>query len=167
MTIVAVRFFGLARPIARYLDRLHSHDIALRALGHVRARFYERIVPLAPARLESYRRGDLLSRMVSDVDALQGLYLRGVTPPLVALVVAVSCVTAVAIASPAAAVVLAVGLVAGGVAVPAAAVTLGRTAGSRQAAARGELTAELVELLRGAPELVAYGCEADGRRPDP
>ena len=47
-TIVAVRFFGLARPLARYLDRLASHDLALRALGRVRARFYERIEPLAP-----------------------------------------------------------------------------------------------------------------------
>ena len=92
VTIVAVRFFGLARPLARYLDRLVSHDLALRALGRIRARFYERIEPLAPAQLEGYRRGDLLARMVGDVDALQGLYLRGLGPPLVALVVGVACV---------------------------------------------------------------------------
>src|SRR5262249_60912675 len=83
--IVAVRFFGLARPLARYLDRLWSHDVALRALGHVRARFYEGIEALAPAGLEAFRRGDLMSRMIRDVDALQGLYLRGLGPPLVAL----------------------------------------------------------------------------------
>ena len=87
VTIVAVRFFGLARPLARYLDRLLSHDLALRALGGIRARFYERIEPLAPAQLEGFRRGDLLARMVGDVDALQGLYVRGLGPPLVALVV--------------------------------------------------------------------------------
>ena len=85
VTIVAVRFFGLARPLARYLDRLVSHDLALRALGRIRVRFYERIEPLAPAQLEGYRRGDLLARMVGDVDALQGLYVRGLGPPLVAL----------------------------------------------------------------------------------
>ena len=84
-TIVAVRFFGLARPIARYLERLASHDLALRSLARVRARFYERIEPLAPAQLEGYRRGELLDRMVGDVDALQGLYLRGLGPPLVAV----------------------------------------------------------------------------------
>ncbi len=88
VAIVVVRFFGLARPIARYLDRLASHDLALRALGRIRGRFYARIEPLAPAQLEDFRRGDLVSRMVGDVDALQGLYLRGIGPPLVAVVVA-------------------------------------------------------------------------------
>ena len=77
VTIVAVRFFGLARPLARYVERLVSHDVALRALGQIRARFYERIEPLAPAQLEGYRRGELLGRMVGDVDSLQGLYVRG------------------------------------------------------------------------------------------
>ena len=67
--IVAVRFFGLARPLARYADRLWSHDLALRALGHVRARFYERIEPLAPAGLQAFRSGDLMTRMIGDVDA--------------------------------------------------------------------------------------------------
>ncbi len=57
VTIVAVRFFGIARPLARYLERLVSHDAALRALGRIRSRFYERIEPLAPAQLEEYRSG--------------------------------------------------------------------------------------------------------------
>ena len=65
VTIVAVRFFGLSRPIVRYFDRLVSHDLALRALGRIRARFYERVEPLAPAQLEGYRRGDLLTRMAT------------------------------------------------------------------------------------------------------
>ena len=77
VTIVVVRFFGLARPLARYLERLVSHDVALSALGRIRTRFYERIEPLAPGQLEGYRRGELLGRMVGDVDALQGLYVRG------------------------------------------------------------------------------------------
>jgi ATP-binding cassette, subfamily C, bacterial CydC len=161
VTIVAVRFFGLARPIARYLERLASHDLALRALGRIRGRFYERIEPLAPAQLECYRRGDLLTRMVADVDALQGLYLRGLGPPLVALLTGAACVGVVAAVLPPAALILAGGLIVGGVMIPALAGTLGRAAGRRQAVARGELTAELVELLRGARELVAYGRERE------
>ena len=86
VAIVAVRFFGLTRPLARYFDRLASHDLAFRVLGRARVRVYERVEPLAPAQLEGYRRGDLLSRMVADVDSLQNLHLRGVAPPLVALV---------------------------------------------------------------------------------
>jgi thiol reductant ABC exporter CydC subunit len=161
VTIVAVRFFGLARPLARYLERLASHDLALRALGRIRESFYRRIEPLAPAQLEGYRRGELLGRMVGDVDALQGLYLRGLGPPLVALVAAAACVGAMAAFLPAAAAILALGLLTGGLAVPALAGALGRASGRRQAAARAELTADLVELLRGAPELVVYGREAE------
>jgi thiol reductant ABC exporter CydC subunit len=159
--IVVVRFLALARPLARYLERLASHDLALRALGRVRARAYERIEPLAPAELDAFRRGDLVSRLVGDVDALQGLYLRGLGPPLVALTVSVACIVAVVFVLPAAALVLAAGLALAGMAVPLVAGRLGSRAGRRQAAARGELTAEVVELLRGAPELVAYGREED------
>ena len=155
--IVAVRFFGLARPLARYLERLSSHDLAFRVLARLRARFYRRIEPLAPAGLEQYRRGDLVSRMVGDVDALQGLYLRGVGPPLVALLAGAVAVGATAALLPAAALVLGVGLLAGGVGVPLAASALARGAASERASAHGALTAELVELLRGAPELVVHG----------
>jgi ATP-binding cassette subfamily C protein CydC len=161
VTIVAVRFFGLARPVARYLERLVAHDAGLQALGRIRSRFYERIEPLAPAQLQQYRSGELLGRMVADVDSLQGLYVRGVGPPLVALIVSAAAVGVTAAVLPAAAVVLAAGLLAGGVLVPLVAAAVSRAAGCRQAAARGELTADLVELLRGAPELVAYGRDGD------
>ena len=159
--IVGVRFFGLARPIARYFERLVSHDVALRVLGSVRVRVYERVEPLAPAQLEGYRRGDLLSRMVADVDSLQNLHLRGVEPPLVALVASAVSVAVTAAFLPAAAVVLAVGLLLGGIAVPAIAGTLGRRARGLEAAARGEFFAELVETLRGAAELEVYGAGSE------
>jgi ATP-binding cassette, subfamily C, bacterial CydC len=159
--IVAVRFFALARPLARYLERLVSHDLALRALGRVRARAYERIEPLAPAELDAFRRGDLVRRLVADVDALQALYLRALAPAFVGLLVAVACVVAAALVLPRAAVILAAGLLLAGAAVPVLAGVAGRAAESRQAVARGELTADLVELLRGAPELVAFGREDD------
>jgi thiol reductant ABC exporter CydC subunit len=159
VAIVAVRFFGLARPLARYLERLASHDLAFRVLGRVRVRVYERIEPLAPAGLEGYRRGDLLSRMVADVDALQNLHLRGVGPPLVALAAGSVTVVAAAVVLPAAGVVLGAGLLLAAICVPALTSWLARRSSSRVAPARGELSADLVELLQGAPELVAYGRE--------
>src|SRR5919204_2528348 len=161
VAIVAVRFFALGRPLARYLERLASHDIALRMLGRVRARFYSRIEPLAPAQLEGYRRGELLGRMVGDIDALQGLYLRGQGPFLIALVTGAACIGATVAFLPAAAAVLAAGLLVACIAVPALAGRLGRACARRQAAARANLTAEVVELLRGADELAAYGREGD------
>jgi ABC-type transport system involved in cytochrome bd biosynthesis fused ATPase/permease subunit len=161
-TIVVVRFFGLARPLSRYLERLVSHDLAFRVLGRVRAAVYVRVEPLAPAGLEGFRRGDLLSRLVGDVDALQNLYLRGVGPPLVALLAGAVSVGVTAAILPSAALALAAGLLAAGIAVPAAAGALSRRAARFESAARGEVTAELVELVGGASELAVYGCE-EGR----
>lgn len=159
--IVVVRFLALARPLARYLERLASHDVALRAIGPLRARVYERIEPLAPAELDAFRRGDLLTRLVADVDAFQGLLLRGVGPPVTGVLVAAMCVIATALVLPAAALVLAAGLGLAGILVPVFAARLVRVTGRRKATARGELSAELVELLQGAPELVAYGRDED------
>ena len=161
VAIVAVRFFGLARPLARYLERLVSHDLAFRALARVRVGAYERIEPLAPAELEGYRRGDLLSRLVADVDALQNLHLRGFHPLLVAAVSGAVCIGVTAVFLPAAALVLACGLLLAGVAVPLVSARLARWAAERQAVARGRLAAELVELLQAAPELLVYGRERD------
>jgi thiol reductant ABC exporter CydC subunit len=157
VAIVGVRFFALARPITRYLERLASHDLALRVLGGVRARFYRRIEPLAPADLGGYRTGDLLSRLVADVDAMQNLQLRGTGPPLTALIAGLVSVAVTAAFLPAAALALGVGLLIAAVAAPAATVALGRKAASRQAPVRGVLTADLVETLAGASELAVYG----------
>jgi ATP-binding cassette, subfamily C, bacterial CydC len=160
VAIVIVRFFGLARPIARYLERLSSHDVAFRALGQARHRVYERIEPLAPAELRNDRQGDLLSRLVADVDSLQNLHLRGIGPPLVAVAAGAVSVAVAAAILPAAGLVLAIGLVTAGLAVPAVGALSARR-GGREAAARGELTAELVEALAGSAELAAYGRQDD------
>ena len=159
IAIVAVQCFGLGRPILRYLERLVSHDIALRNLAGLRAQFYRRIEPLAPAELDRYRDGDLLSRMVADVDAQQNLFLRGLMPPIVALLAGAVSVGAAAAFVPAAGAVLAVGLLTGTLGVPWLSGLLGARASRRQASARGELEAELVELLGAAPEIAAFGGE--------
>jgi ABC-type transport system involved in cytochrome bd biosynthesis fused ATPase/permease subunit len=161
VAIVGVRFFGLARPLVRYLERLTSHDVALRALARVRVRVYERLERLSPTQLSSERRGDLLARIVSDVDALQNLHLRGIAPPLVALCAGTVAVGAAAAFQLEAALVLAAGLLVGGVAVPVTAASLARRASRRRADARGNLTSELVETLAGSAELVAFGCEEE------
>jgi len=159
VAIVAVRAFGIGRPVARYGERLASHDLAFRVLARMRVAFYSRLEPLVPARTGGFRRGDLLARMVGDVDAMQNLFLRGISPPLVAAATATISVGVCTAFLPAAAVVLAIGLLLAGLAVPALAALAGRRTATRQARARAELTAELVDLLRGAPELVALGAD--------
>jgi len=162
--IVAVRFFGLARPIARYLERLVSHDLAFRVLARIRVRFYERIEPLAPAELDVYRSGDLVSRMVADVDALQSLYLRGLGPPIVAVLAGALAVGVAFAVLPLAALLLMGGLLVAGVGVPIVSGLLGRETGRFRSAIQGHLAAELVDIVRGAPELVVYGREEESIR---
>ena len=154
-----MRFFGLGRPLLRYLERLASHDLALRVLGSVRVRTYERLEPLSPVQLDRRREGDVLSRLVADVDALQAVHLRGFGPPLVALVAGAVSVAVAAVLLPEAGLALAAGLLVAGVAAPLVAALLAGRRVRREAADRGELTAELVELLGAAPELVVYGQE--------
>jgi thiol reductant ABC exporter CydC subunit len=131
--------------------------VELRVLGRVRARVYEWAEPLAPARRQAYRHGDLLTRLVADVDALQGLHVRVVFPALAAIVVGGTAVGVASAFLPLAGLVLAAGLLAGGVAVPTLAGMPGTRGGRRRGRARGELTSELVGLLEAAPELAACG----------
>lgn len=81
-----VRFFALLRIVARYLERLVSHDTTFRVLEHLRVWVYQHLAPLSGQFIAQQRRGDLLNRMVSDVDALDNLYLRILSPVVVALV---------------------------------------------------------------------------------
>ena len=87
LTIIAVRFFGLTRAGTRYLERYFSHKAALAILGRLRVHFYERVEPLAPAVFSRYRSGDLLSRVVSDVENLQYFFLRVAYPPIIMVLV--------------------------------------------------------------------------------
>jgi ATP-binding cassette subfamily C protein CydC len=164
IAIVGVRFFAILRAVLRYAERLVSHDLAFRHLADLRVRFYRRLAPLAPAGLRHYRSADLLSRFVADVDSLQHVFLRALAPPLVAVGAIVVAVGVAAAILPVAAIVLALALLLAASAVPAIGWLVMRRSGRRQAGARAELTEELVELLRGAPELAVYGGAEDHRR---
>jgi thiol reductant ABC exporter CydC subunit len=157
VAIVGVRFFGVSRGLLRYLERVVSHDATLRAIATVRTRLFARLEPLVPAGLPGVRTGDLLGRFVADVDALQNLYLRALGPAAVALLAGGLAVAIALIAYPAAGLVLALFLLLAGVVVPLAGVAFTRAAVRREAPARAALTAELLDALAAAPELVAYG----------
>jgi thiol reductant ABC exporter CydC subunit len=159
--MVAVRVAALTRPGARYAERLASHDLAFRSLGNLRARVLERIEPLAPAGLEGYRDGELLSRMVADVDQLQDVALRLVLPVGVALVAGAVIVGGVLVVDPTAGVLLGAGLGVAAVLGPLVAARAVARTQRRQAALRARLTAELVDALDAADEL--WLNRADGR----
>jgi thiol reductant ABC exporter CydC subunit len=157
VAIVGVQFFSLSRALFRYKERLVGHDAALRVMADVRARVYERLELLAPTGLSEFRSGDLLARLVGDVDSLQDFMLRVVPPYGIAFVVGIPTVGFVWYFLPEAGVVLALALLASVILVPWLSLALARRGENRQAAARGELSDHVVELLEGAQELVAFG----------
>ena len=159
--IVAVQVFGLSRGLLRYAQRLVAHDAAFRALADLRVRVYQRLESLAPAGLPMMRSGDLLARFVHDVDSLQDLLVRVILPFLVAILVAVVTVAVVWMILPAAGLILLVSLVLAGTALPWLTGRLARRGEAAQAAVRGELSATVVDLVRGAPELIASGAVDD------
>ncbi len=163
VAIVGVRTFGLARPALRYAERLVSHDVALRLLAERRAAVYDALVPLVPGRLGK-QRGDVLTSVVDDVDALVDKHLRVRAPLVTFALVGLMAVTVATLVLPAAGLVtLAVLLVGGGSAYVAARAGVAG-AEPRLAAARGRLGGLVVQTLHGAPDLLAW--QATGRALD-
>ncbi|MGD6753295.1 thiol reductant ABC exporter subunit CydD [Streptomyces sp. BH105] len=157
VAVTATRAFGIGRAIFRYLERLVSHDAVLRMLADTRVAVYRRLERLAPAGLRTTRRGDLLSRLVADVDALQDYWLRWLLPASAAALVGVGSVAFTAWLLPAAGAVLAAGLLLAGVGVPMLSGAVSRRAERRLAPARGALATKVAELLTGTAELTVSG----------
>ena len=157
VAIVAVRAFGLGRGVFRYVERLTGHDATFRILADLRARVYERLERLAPGGLPAFRSGDLLNRLVADVDAVQDLFLRVLLPCTVAAVVGGASVGAAWALLPSAGAVLLFALLLAGVVAPWLSAAMARRAERRTTDLRAELTTHVVDTLQGAPELIAYG----------
>jgi len=157
VAVTATRAFGIGRAVFRYAERLVSHDAVLRMLADTRVAVYRRLERLAPAGLRTTRRGDLLSRLVADVDALQDYWLRWLLPAGAALVVSAASVGFTAWLLPEAGAVLAAGLLAAGVGVPLVTSAVARRAERRLAPARGALATHVADLLTGTAESTVAG----------
>lgn len=167
VAIVSVRALALSRGVMRYVDRLVGHDAVLRALSRLRVTVFKALEPLAPMGSRLFRGGDLLTRFVSDVDAVQDLLLRIVVPAWTAAVVAVAVTGFTAVFSPAAALVLAGCLLLLGVVLPLLTGILVRRNARRIAQRRAALASATVDLIHGSADLAAYGATGaavrDGR----
>ncbi|MGA5450150.1 thiol reductant ABC exporter subunit CydD [Streptomyces umbrinus] len=170
VAVTATRAFGIGRAVFRYAERLVSHDAVLRMLADTRVAVYRRLERLAPAGLRTARRGDLLSRLVADVDALQDYWLRWLLPAAAAAVVSAGSVGFTAWLLPEAGAALALGLLAAGVGVPLVTGAVARRAERRLAPARGVLATRVADLLTGTAELTVAGAlparTAEARRAD-
>jgi thiol reductant ABC exporter CydC subunit len=157
VSVVGVRFFGITRGIARYFERLVSHDVTFRLLSRLRAWFYEKLEPLAPARLMEFRAGDLLSRIIGDVETLENFYVRVVSPPLTAIIIGIFTSIFLASFHPILAPVFLIFFLSLGIALPALAQILSRRSAEQTITLRADLHTHLVDNIQGMADLLAYG----------
>jgi thiol reductant ABC exporter CydC subunit len=155
VAIVLVRAFAIAKGTLRYVERLLGHDAALRVLAALRTRVYATLATVPTGGLIG--QGDLLARLVSDVDGVQDALLRCAIPAAVAVLVAVATIAFTLVYLPAAALVLAAGLLLAGLLLPAGGYLVARRSARRIAATRGGYLSASVDILHGSADLAGYG----------
>ena len=154
---VSVRALGISRGVLRYVERLVSHDVALRGMATLRVRLYERLAAGDAGALVALRRGDLLARVGADVDSVGDVVVRGLLPVGVAATLGVGSVVLVGAFLPEAGLALALCLLLAGVVAPWWSVRATREAETRSAQARADMAATTLTLLDGAGELAVAG----------
>lgn len=162
VSTVGTRFFGITRALSRYFERLVAHDVTFRLLAKFRIWFYEKLEPLAPARLMNFRAGDLLSRIIGDIETLENFYVRVISPPLTAIVV--GFFTAIFLASfyPLLAPVYLIFFLSLGLILPWLTQLISRKSSEQTINIRANLHTQLVDSIQGIADLLAYG-RADER----
>jgi ATP-binding cassette subfamily C protein CydC len=155
-----IRTCAIIRTVGRYGERLATHEATLRLLATLRVWFYQRLEPLAPAVLENYRSGDLLSRLRADIDTLDHFYLRLLLPSLVALAASLVFVIFLFIFDPGLALIEALLLGFAGVILPLILSRLAAPTGDRINHLSSNLRANLVDDIQGMGELLIDGADA-------
>ncbi|WP_066912731.1 thiol reductant ABC exporter subunit CydC [Millisia brevis] len=157
VAVVTVRALGIGRGIFRYLERLASHDVALRGSTTARATLYRILARGNPAAVTASRRGDLVSRTGSDVDTVAAVVVRAIVPMAVAVVASVVAVVLLTLVVPAAGLVLLIGVVVCGVVVPLLVARGAARAERESVEADAVLTERVVTVVDHAPELLVAG----------
>ncbi|NKN32316.1 thiol reductant ABC exporter subunit CydC [Marichromatium bheemlicum] len=160
-----IRGSAIIRTAGRYGERLVNHEATFRLIASLRVWFYRHLEPLAPARLQQYHSGDILSRIRADIDALDNLYVRVLVPVVVALLSVTLFGVFLALHDPALALLGLVFLLLAGVALPWWAEARGRAPGQRLAEHEGALRTAVIDGVQGMAELTVYGAtERQARR---
>jgi len=149
VAIVGVRFFGISRAVFRYLERLVSHSVNLQILARLREWFYLRVESAPPAEIFTFRSGDLLNRVMADLETLENFYVRVVSPVVVAVVMSLTMSLFIGLYAPQLGWILFTGLVLNGFLLPLLTILLTRKIGSQLVHERSDLSSQMVEWLQG------------------
>ncbi|MCR6097637.1 thiol reductant ABC exporter subunit CydC [Salipaludibacillus agaradhaerens] len=153
VTIALLKLFSVTRAISRYAERYYSHRATFTILSNLRVHFYEKIEPLAPRIFHKYRSGDLLSRIVGDVESLQNYFLRVFYPPLIMIVVFLATVTLTLFFSVHVAFTLMAGMILTGLIVPLVFASMQTKIENNVREKRGSVSTEATEFLYGFKDL--------------
>lgn len=153
---IGVRLFAIGRTAARYAERVVGHDATFRLLKSLRVWFYNRLEPLAPARLMAYPKGDILNRIVADIDALDNLYVRILSPTAAAVVLWILVYVCLRILDPRVAIEVLMLLMVAGTGVPALALYFGSRIGVEMTRQNARLRVRIVDTLEGLSELIVF-----------
>ncbi|MGB9640577.1 MAG: thiol reductant ABC exporter subunit CydC, partial [Anaerolineales bacterium] len=154
VAIVGVRFFGISRGVWRYFERLISHRVTLDLLTRMRVWFYRALEPLLPNLFLSYPSGDLMSRLLGDIAALEPFYVRAISPFLSAIVIGFVMSLAFIRLLPLASVMLVILFLVAGILLPLIYEWISEKFVSQIRPLRGEINARLVNLIQGLGELL-------------
>ncbi len=154
--ITGVRFFGISRGVFRYAERITSHNTTFKLLARLRVWFYEKLEPLAPARLARYRRGDLMSRIVSDIETLDHFYVNVLAPPLVAILIAAAMYALLGYFDNRIALMFLLFYTITGVLSPLIANVSGRQLGKKLVEIRSNLHSAIIDGIQGLADLTVY-----------
>jgi len=156
ISIGALKLFSFTRALSRYGERYFSHRATFTILSNLRVSFFEKLEPLAPRILHKYRSGDLLSRIVGDVESLQNFFLRVYYPPIVMVIVFLTTIAFTAFFSIYIAIVLVLGLIITGFIAPIVFALKQIKLENKLRYERGELSVEATEFLYGFRDLKLY-----------
>ncbi len=161
MVTAGVRFFGISRAVVRYFERVVSHDLTFKILHSMRVDLYRKFDSFSQKWLMGRRSGDLLSGIVSDIETLQNVYLRIISPVIVAAVISILTFAGLAFFDIIIAVTALVFLVFNGVAVPYLSLKLARGRGKKDITTRTQVKIFLVDRLQGLQDLLWMGRKKD------
>lgn len=157
-SLLLLRPLILIRPLLRWAERMATHEATFRALADTRTWFFRRLSGRLSAGPGLTRSGDLLGRLVSDVEALDGLYLRALVPMTAAAAVVLAVAVILGALSPVLAAIVAVPL-ALALLLPVLVAPFAARAATAAATATGALRAEAVEPLTAMEDILAANAE--------
>lgn len=154
-----VRGAAIFRTAGRYAERLVSHDATFRVLAHLRVFTFTKIMPLSPGGIARFRQADLLNRLVADVDTLDHLYLRVISPLVSALVVILLVTFGLSFLDVKLALTLGAIMLVLMLLLPVIFYRAGKPAGRELTALRSDYRMQLTSWLQGQSELVVFGAQ--------